>query len=374
MQKRIFRWLSRQSSQVYRQSPILDRESYGQHPDITLHHFGEGETVHFGEPEHIQALPDEFQQNILGRVHYPQPFILEIKQGILRGRHAVAFTSDGQIILESLLNYAPYVADSAMGRVHYPQNLGQAIQQFSTVRDYEIVFSLVNQFSAGFFHWLLECLPRLWLLKQYEAQVGHTIPVLIDTNPPSYITETLHMLGIRDIIEWDATLARVERLLIPMTLQGTGRPSGFATRWVKDTLLTALGVDLPAFDAPKIYLSRQSATKRRVINEAEVLDFLQPLGYQSFQLEKLSINEQIGLFTQAKHVLGPHGAGFANAIYSSEATLLEFFEPSYVNACYYRLANVRNFEYGFLLAESDDLNMRVDIGKLEQIMAKMKLI
>jgi len=374
MQKRIFRWLSRQSSERYRQLPVLNRETYASQPDITVHHFGEAETAHFGESYHIQDLPQEFRENMLGTVQYPQPFVLEVKRGILRGRHAVALSSDEQIILESLLNHAPYLSESSIGRIHYPQTISQLVQQMSYVQHYETVFSLVNQFSAGFFHWLLESLPRLWLLKQYEAQIEHNIPVLIDPNPPAYITETLQMMGIQDIIEWDATFARVERLLIPMALHGTGRPSGFATQWVHDELIASIGDDLPVFDAPKLYLSRDSAAKRHVLNELEVLNFLEPLGYQSFQLENLSIKEQIALFTQAKHILGPHGAGFANAIHSSEATLLEFFEPSYVNACYYRLANLRNFDYGFLLAESEGLNMRVDIQKLEQIMAQMDLL
>jgi capsular polysaccharide biosynthesis protein len=182
------------------------------------------------------------------------------------------------------------------------------------------------------------------------------------------------MMGITELIEWDATFAKFERLLIPMALQGTGRPSGFATEWVHEQLLATLGDNLAKFDAPKIYLSRESARKRRVINEAELLGFLRPLGYESFQLEKLSTSEQIALFTQAKFILGPHGAGFANSIHSAGATLLEFFEPSYVNPCYYRLAAVRNFNYAVLFAESDGLNMRVNIELLEQVMVKLNLI
>jgi hypothetical protein len=374
MQRRFFRCLSRKSSKKYRHYPILDRESYAAHPNIKLHHFGKGEIVHYKEPHHIQDLPDEFRQNMLGTVHYPQPFVLEIQEGKLRGRHAVAFTPDDKIILDSILNHESYIENSSIGLVHYPQNLAQAIRQITLKRSYHIVFSLVNQFSIGFFHWILECLPRLWLLKQYEALVGQTIPVLIDPNPPAYIRETLHMMGITEIIEWDVTFARVKHLLIPMALHGTGRPSGFATAWVHDALLAYLGDDSPHFEAPKIYISRESANKRRVMNEAEVFDFLRSCGFELFNLERMTIAEQIALFTQANVILGPHGAGFANAIHSSEARLLEFFEPSYVNACFYRLANVRNFDYGFFLAESDGLNMRVGIESLESMMQQMELL
>lgn len=303
MSKRFFRWLSHKSSENYRKCTILDRNSYAAHPDIKQYHFGEAETGIFHEPQHIQDLPDEFLETT-GSVHYPQPFVLAIKAGKLRGRHAVAYTNDEQIILESLLNHAPYIKNVAAGRVHFPQNISQVIQQVTISREYEIVFSLVNQFSSGFFHWFLECLPRLWLLRQFEAQYGRSIPVLIDPNPPLYVTETLEMMGVKHIIEWDTTFAQVEQLLIPMALQGTGRPSGFATKWVHDELLSALGDNLPHFDTPRIYISRQSAQRRRVINEAKVLDFLRPLGFESFQLEQMSITEQIALFIQAKVILG----------------------------------------------------------------------
>ena len=75
MQKRLFHWLSYKSSQIYRQASVLNRETYAKHPDIKQRYFGESETLHFGEPQHVQDLPDEFLNNILGTVTYPQPFL-----------------------------------------------------------------------------------------------------------------------------------------------------------------------------------------------------------------------------------------------------------------------------------------------------------
>lgn len=374
MKQRLIRLLSNLSSRLHRQKTLLGREKYSLHEDITYHYFGESETISYlPHPYCMQDLPDRFHQAI-ATIDYPQPFILEIKKAKLRGRHAVAFTSDDLVIMDSIFNHAPLYKDSSTGRLHYPDDISQAIKQITSNGSYERVFSLVNLFSSGFYHWLIDSLPRLWLLKQYEELTGHSIPVLIDPEPPDYVLDTLHMMDIRDIIMWDVTFGRVEELLIPAGLHDPERPSGFATAWVRETLFSALGNDIPQFNAPKIYISRALASKRRVVNENQVIEFLETKGFQVFSLERMSIQEQIGLFAQAKIVLGPHGAGLANTIFSSNVTILEFFEPSYLNPCYFRLSRARDFQYGFLLAESEHFDMSVNIEMLEALMYRMSVM
>src|SRR5688572_5601155 len=120
--KRLFSTLDTILSAPYRKAPVLDRQCYRKRKDIRLYSYGEAETIHYQEPQHIQRLPKEFS-SVMGKVEYQQPFILDIANGQLHGRHALATTQEGDVILESLLNHRPYLETISAGRIHYPKNL-----------------------------------------------------------------------------------------------------------------------------------------------------------------------------------------------------------------------------------------------------------
>ena len=369
---RLWSWLDTRLSAQYRAAATLGRGDYDKRSDIRVLQFGDAESIDFVEPVHLQPLDAEFA-SLIGRREYPAPFVLDVAEGQLRGHDALALTQDGHVILESLLNHRPYLERVSAGRIYYPNTLGELRRQSRRAR-FTKVFVLANRFGNAYFHWLLESLPRLWLLKQYETATGERVPVLIEARPPRHVQETLRLLDVRDVLEWRDTAATAKHLLIPMALHGTGIPSPHVCRWVANELLDAARVDgaitpigLPRIDAPFVYVSRRKATQRRVVNEDEILEqVLMPRGFHAFMLEDMTLPEQMALFRQAKAIVGAHGAGFSNAIFSRGAPLLELFEPGYLNACFYRLACAMNAPYALLLGESVGTDIRVPPALLTQ--------
>ena len=63
-----------------------------------------------------------------------------------------------------------------------------------------------------------------------------------------------------------------------------------------------------------------------------VLELLRPLGVEPVDSEDLPLRAQIDLFSTAELLIGSHGAAFANGIFSSQLTALEFYQPAHVNA------------------------------------------
>ncbi len=55
----------------------------------------------------------------------------------------------------------------------------------------------------------------------------------------------------------------------------------------------------------RIYISRKSASLRRVINEQDVIQFLEKFGFKSICLETLSVAEQAVTFAAAKVIIAP---------------------------------------------------------------------
>ncbi|TKX52297.1 glycosyltransferase family 61 protein, partial [Halorubrum sp. SS7] len=89
----------------------------------------------------------------------------------------------------------------------------------------------------------------------------------------------------------------------------------------------------------RVYISRDDADERRVVNETQVVRLLEDYGFSRVILSNLSLAEQIVLFYQADVVIGPHGAGLLNAVYSEDVQVIEIF-GDYRNACYYTMSGL----------------------------------
>ena len=114
------------------------------------------------------------------------------------------------------------------------------------------------------------------------------------------------------------------------------------------------GVDLGQGGTRRIYVSRNDGFGRHIHNEDEVMAYLEPLGFEKLFLGSLSIRDQMKVFAEAEFIVGPHGAGLINGIFSPPGTrVLEMFSPNMmVPTLYYPLAHA-SLEYGFLTGEKN---------------------
>ncbi len=88
----------------------------------------------------------------------------------------------------------------------------------------------------------------------------------------------------------------------------------------------------------KLYLSRNDGWRRRITNENEVFSALEPYGYEHIVIGRRNIWEQAKLFSQASHVVGPHGAAMTNLVFSSSTCqLMECFSGTFMFPHFYHL-------------------------------------
>jgi capsular polysaccharide biosynthesis protein len=84
----------------------------------------------------------------------------------------------------------------------------------------------------------------------------------------------------------------------------------------------------------------------------ELLEKLRLLGFQCIDLEGLGLLEQAEIFSRADCVIAPHGAGLTNILFCRPGTIVvDIFAPTYVNACYWVMANELGLAYSYLLGE-----------------------
>ncbi|SHK04522.1 Protein of unknown function [Roseomonas rosea] len=88
----------------------------------------------------------------------------------------------------------------------------------------------------------------------------------------------------------------------------------------------------------RIYVSRQGAQRRRVLNQEALDPVLARHGFVPVRLEALDFFEQAALFAGAEAVIGLHGAGLANILFNDGgATLFELYpegeaQPHFANS------------------------------------------
>ncbi len=78
-----------------------------------------------------------------------------------------------------------------------------------------------------------------------------------------------------------------------------------------------------------------------------MLDRLSQYGFKKYILENLPITEQIELFYDADFVIGTHGAGLSNLVFSRKARVLELFPTGYILPHYYYLSKSTNNNYAY---------------------------
>jgi capsular polysaccharide biosynthesis protein len=96
----------------------------------------------------------------------------------------------------------------------------------------------------------------------------------------------------------------------------------------------------------KIYLTRKNAPSRRIVNEDELLPLLRERGFEVVDCGTLSFDEQVKLFSEARYVVGPHGASLTNIVWApAGAKVFEIFEPGSVRRCYWSMCQALGHDH-----------------------------
>jgi len=188
-----------------------------------------------------------------------------------------------------------------------------------------IVAVLSEQFSNCYYHWMLRILPRIHLYKESGFEIGNIDKFIINRCDRPFIKETIKKLAIPEekIMESSKLLHIKARQLI---VTGYERVN---YKWQCDFLRQVFlgkGDRAKRDSARRIYISRSDAPTKRIINEAEVIEFLKPFGFKPIILSSMSVAEQALLFSEAEVVIGRHGAGLTNLVFCNPGTkIIEFF-------------------------------------------------
>ncbi len=182
--------------------------------------------------------------------------------------------------------------------------------------------------GAGFNygHFLLDALPSLLALEE-AGLLGLLTPVAPSLKPWQRELTALLLGPGRTVRELDAPAVRVGQAAYATSMDHfLHAPNALALR-VRARLGAWAGA--PPLRARRLYLSRRSHAHpmRILLNEAALERALVARGFAIVRPERLRPAEQIALAREAEVVVGPTGAGMANALFARPGALVVDIQP-----------------------------------------------
>lgn len=244
-----------------------------------------------------------------------------------------------------------------------------------------IAFSAIAGGSTvhNYYHWLVESFPKFLLIK--DTDFFKQIDYFLIPNPSSpYKRQTLELLGIpyKKVVD---TLGNSNIIAKQLVINKHPSMYEFTPTWVlkmvRDFVLSKIENNRQPSNL--IYISRNRSRKRMVLNEEELMTRLKPLGFEKYELEELSLLEQVSLFNSAQIIVAPHGAGLGNILFcNNNVRIIELFPPGSFHKHYKTISQKLDFNYLSVVSDKvydrDLLMENVDNGLHEDFEANLDTI
>ena len=279
-------------------------------------------------------------------------YVFQVKECTLVIPQGIVFL-DGLAVEESN-HRGGGVADAVPMTRSWP-NVPQARKRSSTNLGTRLLTSRPKFFlAAGFdnyYHFLIESLPKLIeVLKRYPQT-----QVLLPRRHPEFVSRFVEKLGL-DYFLVDEGSWQVSGLFVVER-----DPYSPLVRKEIDFLLEKIlkvGSETEQGDEKlKLYISRVGSS-RSLDFEEKLEKFLEARGFVVLRAEHLKdIYQNAEVFSNAKIVIGPHGAGLANIVFCSKATkVIEIATLNWWNPSFSALAQEKDLDHEVVSLEVKELN------------------
>lgn len=278
-------------------------------------------------------------------------------------RYNILLTNSRKIISDSInTDFFDDVAKFSISHLYFSEQ--EKITELCTI---------LRSTNNSYYHTLIDNIPRLFLVEKYLKENPQEIKLLLGTQPTKiedFFISRLTNSNLKVKILNNQKLYLIKKLIFPSFL--TRRCSGYLPSSYLDYFLDKVTPLRPRNKQNRIFISRTSTNKghlRCILNEDKLFDRLSQYGFKKYILENLPITEQIELFYDAEFVIGSHGAGLSNLVFSRKVTVLELFPTEYILPHYYYLSKSTNSNYAYWCGKETnrDANFYVNIPEIIEI-------
>jgi hypothetical protein len=294
--------------------------------------------IHSAEVVRLSSHP--FRQGTsLGELKAAPAFVFEIPNVNFWGHYGGAVVTADNALLADL---SPEVWGPAthpiFSRWHLPK---------SQLLNGRIAIGVTPEAGGNYYHWLLDLLPRVLLLKHATQNFSNYDALLLNGSRANYEQETLTALEVPpEKIRFVDSRDRFQIASAVFPSLDTNVVAPWKIRGLRE---------LVSSDKPnqhrRLYLSRARAAVRRIANEEEISEALRQHDFEILEAETLSFREQADLFANASVIVAPHGAALANTVFCRPGTrVVEISTRAGYRDWYWQLAAVALLSYEVLEA------------------------
>ncbi|MBX7227894.1 MAG: glycosyltransferase family 61 protein [Chitinophagales bacterium] len=248
--------------------------------------------------------------------------------------------------------------------------------QIKILPSYETYLVVSDSWSAGYFHFLCDALPRLLAL---EDIVKNAVLLLPETHNSFHI-ELLAYFKPKKIVFYKSNQFLFCPKLVTVNYTApTGNYNNSLINKLRDKLTSSAGYGNA--EKKNIYISRKKAARRRILNETDVESLLLKYNFLVIYSEDYSMEEKINLFTGCNLLVSIHGAGLTNMLFMpKKSKVIEIRMPDdKSNLAYFTMASELEIDYYYTFSASLDNkhvgnDYYVNMIELESILNKINNI
>lgn len=239
---------------------------------------------------------------------------------------------------------------------------------------------LTDHFSEGFFHWFGDVLQKLEALSYQGVDFSQYIFLIPSTCAHNYICETLEVYRRPYLVIDESSRVQVDDLIYVPQISPTGNYRPELMRSMKNRFVDYFLVNK---GHKRVYITREKARKRKIINESSLMPILKKYDFQIIAMEDLTFREQYKLISESSVLVSLHGAGLTHMLWlgseeGRKGRVLEIRAGGDAsNNCFYSLASALNVDYYYCLAEKVNnkstqlTDFKINPEKLEETLVQM---
>jgi hypothetical protein len=189
--------------------------------------------------------------------------------------------------------------------------------------DDENTYLAIHHPWFNYYHWICESIFRLWLVRK---KLDNLILIL-----PAYYKDADFIMGSLEPFKIkhfffipDGKSLIVKNLCLPQIKPICDSYNAGQLKQVRNFYVNYVFFEkrIPFKKIKRLYVSRELASRRKIINEMEVQQVLSKYDFTVFYPEKHGFLEQVAIFSQVQYLVGTHGSGLTNLLFMDKNTSL----------------------------------------------------
>jgi len=252
--------------------------------------------------------------------HYQHP-VQKIKtfKNVLITFSGFCINKDG-IIKESHHRYPRQYDDYLRQAAYHYNDIIEHPENLITLDD-DATYLAIHHPWFNYYHWICEAIFRLWLVREQLDQLTLVLPkfyanedFIMTSLAPFKITKIHYIPSGKNLLVKSLVIPQIKPICDSYNAKHLLQIRKFYREYLADA-----ASQTPKSDN-RLYVSRKFATRRKVVNEDDILKVLARFNFMVFYPEKHSFLEQVAVFSNVKYLVGEHGSGLTNLLFMDSGT------------------------------------------------------